>query len=232
MTATQPATSDFPAGAASIPAPALRPEPARTEIARLAALHREAEQTARLANLLGRAPYAAAVLAVASAFAAGLALPAAQGAAIATWLVLVFIAVGAIARAYRQTILAPFDAAPLTAFAQDLSAILTYAGFAWGAGAFLILPATADPLAALVFAVVPPALAAGLVRHWTTTVPFLAAAAGLSAFAMVLRPLPDGALGAAVTLIAATAVAGAAFGVEKWQAQAKSLPALAELPFG
>jgi hypothetical protein len=232
MAATELATSDFPAGAASIPAPAARPEPARAEIARLAALHREAEQTARLANLVGRAPYVAAVLAIASAFAAGLALPAAQGAAIAAWLVLVFVAVGAIARAYRQAILAPFERAPLAGFAQDLPAILTYAGFAWGAGAFLILPAATDPLAALAFAVVPPALAAGLLRYWTASLPFLAAAASLSAFAMVLRPLPDGALGAAVTLIAAAAVAGAAFGVEKWQAQAKSLPALAELPFG
>ncbi len=46
---------------------------ALAEMARLAALHREAEETARLANLLGRAPYAGgAVLALAAGFATSL----------------------------------------------------------------------------------------------------------------------------------------------------------------
>lgn len=211
------------------PAP-LQPSPPQAEIAKLAALHREAEETAHLANLLGRAPYAAGVLALAALLAAAAAFASMPAIQIAVWLALMALAPGAIAKSYARTIRAPFERAPLAVFAQDLAAILAYAGFAWGAGAFLVLPASAGPLAAVAFAALPPALVAASLQTRETALFFLGPVTMLSAFAMVLRPLPGGVLSAALTLFAAAAVAGAVL----WLArpQSRNLPRLAELLFG
>src|SRR5580658_9897423 len=92
--------------------PEAAPSLARAYLTRLSQLHDEAAKTALLANLLGRATYAAAVLAAAG--------------------------VGAAARAYTKAIRAPFELGTLQGFARDLSAILVYAGFAFGAGAILV----------------------------------------------------------------------------------------------
>lgn len=233
MAVSERAAAGFRAGTAPSPAPAPRPRSAaQLEIARLAQLHREAEETARLANLLGRAPSAGAILAVSCGLAAGLVLPKTSAVALLCWLVLVALAVGALALAYRQAMRAPFERAPLAAFSRDLSAVLTYAGFAWGSGAFLVVPAGTDALVALAFAIVPPALVAGLLRTRSATIPFLASAALIAAFAMVLRPLPGGALAAILTVVTAAAVAGVALAAEKLELRGKSLPRLAELPFG
>lgn len=218
---------------ATAPAPAPKPKSAaQQEIARLAQLHREAEETARLANLLGRAPYAGAILAVSTGLTAGLVLPEDSPAGLITWVVLVALAVGAIALAYRQAIRAPFERAPLAAFSRDLVAVLTYAGFAWGSGAFLVLPAGTDAFVALAFALVPPALVAGLLRARSATLPFLATAALLAAFAMVLRPLPGGARAALLTVAATAAIAAVAVIAEKLEPRSRSLPHFAGLPLG
>ena len=232
MAATQRATDNTANGLAHIgtnprPAPARSGMPA--EMARLATLHAEAEETARLANLLGRAPHAAGLLTLGAGLAAATAFSATQQAALAAWLVLMLIGIGAIARAYGQAIRAPFERAPLAAFADDFTALLTYAGFAWGAGAFLVLPAATGPIAAAGFAVIPAALVAGLLRTRLTALAFLAPCATLSAFAMVLRPLPGGVLAAALTVLAAGAIAAAALWADRLEG--RSLPRLAGLPF-
>src|ERR1044072_7242142 len=104
----------------------------RHTVARLAELHSEAEETARLANLLGRSIHVAVALPVlvAAALAAGR-IGMAQSAA---WIAFVLCASFAIARAYRRTIWQPFEHAALKSFSQDLGAILVFGGFAWGAG--------------------------------------------------------------------------------------------------
>lgn len=198
------------------------------EMARLAALHAEAEETARLANLLGRSAYAAGALALAVIAATALAWPVPALGPLAAWLVLMGVALAGLARAYAQTIRAPFERAPLAAFSEDLRALLTYAGFAWGAGAFLVLPAETGPLAAAAFAVVPAALVATALRAAGPSLVFLAPAAGLSAFAMVLRPLPGGVLGAALAVLATGIIAAICVLMER-QAE-RHQPALAELP--
>jgi hypothetical protein len=189
---------------------------ARSPIERLAMLHDEARETAILANLLGRTPYVAGALAVftlaAIAASAGT-LPVAEP---ATWAILMLIGVGAIMRSYMRTIAQPFELSALREFSADLHAILLYCGFAWGAGAYLAIGPQASPLVLLAFSAGAALLVAGLLRTKEIALGFVAPVAALAAFATVLRPLPDGPLGAAFVLIACAAVGGAIFWADRF----------------
>jgi hypothetical protein len=179
----------------------------RASLLQLAMLHDEARETALLANLLGRAPYAASALGAAALITAGLSFTQSSTAALVTWLVLVAAGIGAIARAYANTIKAPFERVPLRAFSRDLSAILFYAGFAWGAGAFLAVPATASTLAILLFSAGTCVVVAGLLRARDQALIFLAPVAGLGA----LAPLMRGDAAGLDVLVACGVVAGMVF---------------------
>jgi hypothetical protein len=188
----------------AVPAP--RISDPHTELARLAELHTEAQETALLANLVGRAPYAMMGLAVAAGISVALAaddMPAAQ---IAAWLILMIAGLGAMARAYSRAIAAPFERAALKAFEQDLTAMSVYLGFAWGAGAFLMLPSVI-PFSAVTYAAVTSAGFAALLKDRKIALCFIGPAAMLSALACVLRPLPGGSLAAMLVLAASAAVA-------------------------
>lgn len=201
---------------------------ARNPVALLAALHREAEETARLANLLGRSIHVAValpVLAVATLALGGVGL--AQSAA---WIVFVLAASAAIGFCYRRTIAAPFERAALESFSRDLSAILAFSGFAWGAGAFLALPASADIAVVVLFAAGAGAAVALLLRERASAFLFLAPVAALASLACVLRPLDAGALGAAFILIASAVVAAGAAVAGRRRAEER-VGALAGLPF-
>ena len=110
----------------------------------------------------------------------------------ATWAALVLAASLAVGVSYRRTIGQPFERAALKSFSQDMSAILLFAGFAWGAGAFLALPATAGIGAVVLFAAGTSAAVALLLRERESAFLFLAPAAALASFACVLRPLDGG----------------------------------------
>lgn len=189
--------------------------PSRVGIAQLALLHDEARETALLANLLGRTSYAAGALAIAALatvlFAYGT-MPVAEP---TVWLVLMLIGIGAMARNYARAIQQPFERGVLREFAYDLNAIAIYAGFAWGAGAYLVLGPQTSPLVLAAFAAVIPAIVAVTLRTCEISLGFLAPVAGLSAFAAVLRPLPEGPLAAAFVLIACAAVGGAIFWADR-----------------
>ena len=178
-------------------------------IAKLAHLHAEAEETARLANLLGRSLYAAialpalALLTLALNDGVGVTRP-------LVWCAFVAAAAVAMLRAYFQTIDRPFERAALRSFAKDLSAILLFAGFAWGAGAFLALPAASGVTGALLFAAIPGVAVAALLREREAAFLFLVPVAALASFASVLRPFADGILSAGLILVACALVAGAA----------------------
>ena len=230
MTAER-ATSFYPQENAQTPLPS-PDQDAETELARLAILHNEATETAQYANLLGRAPYAVALLAIGSGVFGALAAVSRPGAEVLAWLVLLLIGLAALARAYGRAIHAPFERAPLAAFTHDCSAILTYAGCAWGAGAFLALPDGTDPLAALAFAIVVPGLMTAVLRSPRAALLFLGPAAGLSALAMILRPLPEDGLVAAATLIAAGGIGAAALWAERLSLHGRTIPQLAKQPFG
>jgi len=200
--------------------------PPKMGIAQLALLHDEARETALLANLLGRTSYAAAALAIAALATVLLARGTMPIAEPAVWLVLMLIGVGAMARNYARAIQQPFERGILREFAYDLNAIAVYAGFAWGAGAYLALGPQTSPLALAVFAAAVPAIMAVTLRTREISIGFLAPVAGLSAFAAVLRPLPEGPLAAAFVLIACAAVGGAIF----WAGRVSgTVPAIAKL---
>ena len=132
--------------------------------ARLALLYAEAEETARLANLLGRSFYTAialpllGLLTIGLAGSTGLARP-------LVWCAFVAAAAFAMLHTYFRTIGQPFERVALKSFATDMSAILLYAGFAWGAGAFLVLPAGTNMAAAILFAAAPGIAIAALLRE-------------------------------------------------------------------
>ena len=177
-------------------------------IAKLALLYAEAEETARLANLLGRSLYAAIALLLLGALTVGLA----EGTELIRPLVwCAFVAAAAIAMlsAYFHTIGRPFERVALKSFAEDMSAILLYSGFAWGAGTFLVLPAGTGMAAAILFAAAPGIAIAALLREREAVFLFLAPVATLAAFASVLRPFAGGALAAGLILIAGAGIAAA-----------------------
>ncbi|MDE1937550.1 MAG: hypothetical protein KGI68_00895 [Alphaproteobacteria bacterium] len=176
-------------------------------ITKLAHLRAEAEETARLANLLGRSLYVAIVLPVLGVLTVGLA----EGMNLSSQLVWGgFVALSSIAmlRSYTHTIGQPFEREALKSFAKDLSAILLYTGFAWGAGAFLALPAATGMTGAILFAIAPAIVIALLLREREAVFLFLAPVAMLAPFASVLRPFADGTLDAGLILVACAAVAG------------------------
>lgn len=211
-----------------IPHPSDSAEP-RNPIALLASLHAEAAETARLANLLGRSRHAA--IALAAMCALTLALRGANLAESATWAGFILVAAGAIALAYRRTIGQAFERAALKSFSQDLDAILVFAGFAWGAGAFLALPANADTGLAVLFSSGACMTVAIVLRQRDAAFLFLAPVAALASFACVLRPLSGGALAAALVLIACGAVAATAALAERSSRTRRDIAELAGLPF-
>ena len=183
-------------------------EPANASaIVKLALLHAEAEETARLANLLGRSWYAAAALPVLAALMLDFAEPSLTRAIV--WGVFVVAGSTAILRCYYRTIDQSFERVALRAFAKDLSPILLYAGFAWGAGAFLVLPAGTAIAAAILFVAAPAITIGALLRVREAAYLFLAPTTLLASFASVLMPFADGVLAAGLILIASAAIAAA-----------------------
>ncbi|HEY1630469.1 MAG TPA: hypothetical protein VGF56_04100 [Rhizomicrobium sp.] len=197
----------------------LRREDPRIRLAQLARLHDEAAETATFANLLGRAPQIMAVLGAGALVVAGLSFGAMPLAQTIVWLALVAAGVAALWRSYARAIEAPFEIYPLKSFAGDLSAILFYAGFAWGAGAFLALAPQANIAAAALFLGMPGAVIVYAARG--KGVFFLAPVCALVMAAIVLRPL-----GGFAAASLALAVAGVMTGVSLWLERLSAVPAL------
>lgn len=152
-------------------------------LSRLAHLHDEATETAHLSNLLGRVPYAGCALVAATglvAFASHAGL-----APLVAWVALTGAGIGAIARAYRSAIEAPFERESLRSFAQDLAAIMLYVGFAWGAGSFLAVGAGAEPLPWLLSGCGVSAAIGLTLRRWDAVVCFCIPAALLTMAAAI-----------------------------------------------
>ncbi|MEJ0026976.1 MAG: hypothetical protein WDN01_13195 [Rhizomicrobium sp.] len=188
------------------PAPAQAEAPLPNALSRLAQIHADAVETARLANLLGRSLHATIAIAALAALALALGGGAGLSRTVA-WTVLLAVGLLAMLRAYAYAMRQPFERAGLHAFAQDIHACLLYAGFAWGAGAFLALPAAAPGGAALLFAAAPAIAVAALLRERQALLLFLAPVAGLTSLACVIRPFAGGALAAGLVLMACAAVA-------------------------
>ena len=169
------------------PTPESAATPAHAYLARLSALHDEAAETAHLANLLSRAPWVAGLLGLAALGTGLLSAGAVSSVSLGTWLLLVTVAVAAIARSYGKAIEAPFDRAALKAFARSLSAILLYAGAAWGAGLFLALPDSVGLAGTMAFAATISAFVAGILRARDMAFSFLVPATAIGAFCTLMR---------------------------------------------
>jgi hypothetical protein len=95
--------------------------------------------------------------------------------------------VGAILRSYIKSTAQAFDRAPLREAAKDLRAVLFYTGFAWGAGAFLLLGDNPLPIMGLCFAVAPSVILLPLLRDKAANLFFIAPVTILTAAAVILE---------------------------------------------
>ena len=118
-------------------------------LSRLSKLHGETIETARLANILGRTRRTAFTLSGAAAIVIGMSAGRVPPSSLALWAAFVAAASVSLLRLAHQAERSEFELPALRAFALDLNAIALFAGFAWGGGAFLCLPAAAG-LAGLV----------------------------------------------------------------------------------
>lgn len=205
------------------PEPIAAPRPGRT-LTHLARLHDEAVETARLANLLGRSLHATGALAALAVIA--IVASAATAAPAIAWAALVGLACAAMLRSYRHAIGQPFERAALQCFASDLHAGLLYAGFAWGAGAFLVLPEPTAAIAVVLFAAAPCVAIAVLLRERRAAVLFVAPTAALASLACLLRPVSGGAAAAGFILLVCAATAFAL----QWASRARSAADTIALP--
>jgi hypothetical protein len=184
--------------------------PTRLEtIAKLAELHDEAEETLHEARLVAGMPYVGLmlpVLAVATVLAGG-------GSDLLTsglWLAFVAIAAAAVVTAYLDTAWRPFAPERLHSFTEKTDGLLLFAGFAWGTGAFLVLPAGTGWELSVLFVAVPSLTVVYALNRREAAFLFLIPVAALAAFASVLVPFAAAALGTAAVLTVAVAVAAVA----------------------
>ena len=180
-------------------APGLAAVP-RKALARLPEIHAESFETANLARFLGSAVTAGAALTLLWT----LALIFAGGAGLQqefAWSLLVLVGVGAMLRSHIKSTAQAFDRAPLRQSARDLRALLFYAGFAWGAGAFLLLGNNPVPIMGLCFAVLPSVLLPALLKDRAASRNFIAPVTSLSAIAILLQPWGNAPLALAMLLV-------------------------------
>lgn len=187
-----------PAAAVPLPLPPL-PDAA---LNRLPLLHDESVQAVRLTRFLAHAIQAAWLLMLAGS--ATLAIGGGRSMAEDfAWSVLVLIGVLAMTRTYMRAF--ALKRGPVESLASDLRACLLYAGFAWGAGAFLALPLAADGLSLVLFAGLPSLVMAALLRDTGAVLLFAAPVAVLAASAAVLD-MSGGPVGAGAVLLAQAAI--------------------------
>lgn len=202
--------------------------PEGNAITRLKTLHSEAEETARLANILGRSLYVGVALPIMAILTATLSVDA-NPAAQLVWFVLVGAVAVAVLVAYRHAMRQPFERPTLINFAKDLSAILLFAGFAWGAGAFLALSGETPIAVTQLFAFAPAAIIACLLRDRKALFLFLTPATALVVAASFVKPLTGGLWTATIVFAVAAITLGATALYEKLTGE-RSKPAMLSLP--
>lgn len=169
--------------------PAPLPVPPTDAFDRLARLHVETSEAGRLVVFLRAALNAASLFMLMGTcvlFLGG-------GATIAhnfAWAALMLLGVASLLYSYIRTNAAVFDRAPISESARNLRLIFLYMGLAWGAGAFLAVPATLSSVAAVLFAVIPTLLLALLLRDGPATAAFLMPAGLLTAACAFLHAWP------------------------------------------
>ncbi len=120
---------------------------------RLTRLHLESVETLRLANLFTRLPLAAGAMGAGCASLLVASSGSVSAILLGSWAVFVATAVVAMLRVARRAASAPIELPSLRTAALDLNAVMLYAGFAWGAGAFIGLPVAATMSSLLLFTI-------------------------------------------------------------------------------
>jgi hypothetical protein len=155
-------------------------------LARLPEIHAETSDAARLNRFLRASVGAAAGLMLLGALAVSVMGDTSLKQEFA-WSLLVLFGVAAMLRSYIKSTAQAFDRAPLNESARDLRAVLFYTGFAWGAGAFLVLGDNPLPLMGLGFAVLPSLVLLPLLKDRAAAVAFVAPVTALTAAAILLE---------------------------------------------
>ncbi len=175
-------------------------------LARLPQIHAETSEAAGLARFLHSAVRTGAALMLMGA----LAVIFVGGASLKqefAWGALVLAGEGAMLRSYIRSVAQGFDRAPLREAAKDLRAILFYCGFAWGAGAFLLLGDNPVPIIGLGFAVLPTIVLVLLMRDRTACLAFVAPLTLLTASAIILQPWGNYAVALTLLLVVQGSIA-------------------------
>ena len=166
----------------------------------LVRLHRETRQTDRLARFLAGAVHAAFLFMLMTALVLILARNHAIGRDF-SWTLLILIGVMGFLRCYIRTHAALSHPAPFAKAASALRLVLLYMGVAWGAGAFLVLPAQLGVLDVLLFMALP-SLALALILSDAAGFTFFLVPAGLMVIAAALiRAFPHAIVDMSLILI-------------------------------
>jgi hypothetical protein len=176
------------------------PPAALQALGRLTQLHAETSEAASLSRFLHAAVGAGAVLTLMGC----LAVTFASGATLQlefAWSLLVLAGVGAMLRTYIKSVAQSLDRPPLRESAKDLRAVMFYVGFAWGAGAFLLLGNNPIPFTGLCFALLPSILMVPLLKDRRASLAFIAPVTMLTAAAILLQPWSDAAAALVMLLI-------------------------------
>lgn len=202
-----PSNAQRPVSVPPVPGPRAVPH---DYLARLPVLHDEAARNLHLLGFVGRSALAACLLMLAGT--ATLLLGGGTLPSNFVWSLLVLAGVSAMTANYiRAQARAPMRRIGLEQAAADLRAMLLYTGFAWGAGAFLTLPADTGALLGIAFAAIPVVLLALLLRDEAGIAAFAAPVTVLTAAACLFKPWPGATLVAPVILAAGIAVIVAAY---------------------
>jgi len=176
----------------------------RQALDRLAEIHAERVKMHQAGELIARGAHVAGALTfcamVVLAFGAGTSLGPCF-----TWAMLMLVGIAALLRTQlRANVL---EAEPMAEAASDLSLILIYCGFAWGAGAGMVLSPASAPAAALLFAAAPSLVLSLLLKERNAVLAFLVPATAMTIAAAILRPWPDAGLTTALLLLVQSLVA-------------------------
>lgn len=177
---------------------------------RLARLHAESSEASRLARLLRNSIHAASLF-----MAMGSCVLLIGDGGIGRhflWAVSVLAGVVGLVYSYIRTNATAFDRAPFSVAARNLRATFLYLGFAWGMGAFLVLPAAFPVPEAILFAGLPALLMALLLNDAKALAAFQIPAGLLTIAAAFILSWP----GAALDALAILGLHGGLFAAIAW----------------
>jgi hypothetical protein len=177
-------------------------------LARLPALHREAGRELHLSQFLARSPRFCVALMLAGMVTLIWTFHDGSKDVLAAdfiWATAILIGIAAMTRTTIQGFARSPRLVPLQHTASELRLLFLYTGAAWGAGAFLAMPALPSPALAFVFAIGPSLVCALILKDQAGVIAFSAPVTLLTAGAALLGAWPYGGWVAGTILAAGAA---------------------------